>query len=169
MNARATVADRGRRVQPIGSGPQSCPEISCPEISCPEMSCPETTRAPTQRQPSTLTTHGSRGSDRLEMNRWLSSLPPRVQGLVTLLIAVSVVAVGFFVARLLGNQFYPVILPAAGFITPMGLFQAVTGFSRDDMANRRVPQGLMLGVLFAMALGALVGLEANRAFFGVRW
>lgn len=103
------------------------------------------------------------------MHDQLNALPPRTQGLVTLVIAAVVVVVGLAVAGMLEDQFYPIIFPAAGFITPMGLFQLLTGYSRDDMANQRVPRALMLGVLVACALGVVVGLEANKAIFGLRW
>lgn len=102
------------------------------------------------------------------MNRWLNSLPPRLQGLAAIGIGLAVVAAGLLVARMLGRQFLPVINPLSGLVLGMGLFQVITGHSRDDLANRRVPQGLMLAAVFAMAGGVFLGLEANLAFFGVR-
>lgn len=103
------------------------------------------------------------------MNAWLSSLPPRLQGVATLLISATVVVVGLLMARLLRNEFYPIVFPAAGCIAPMGLFQIITGYGRDEMRTRRVPGPLMVFLLVLMVVGALVGLEANRVVFGVRW
>jgi hypothetical protein len=103
------------------------------------------------------------------MNAWLSSLPPRLQGVAALLISATVVVVGLFTARLMRTEFYPVVFPAAGFLAPMGLFQIITGYGRDDMTHRRVPGPLMGFLMLPMIVGALGGLEANRVVFGVRW
>ncbi len=103
------------------------------------------------------------------MNGWLSSLPPRIQGLMTLIISASVVLVGVLVGRVLEDQFYPIVIPLGCAVAPSGLFQIITGHSRDDIAHRRVPLPLMIGLFASMLLGGLIGLELNKLFFGVRW
>lgn len=103
------------------------------------------------------------------MRNWLESLPPRLHGLLLVGCALMLVGVDFGVARMLGDQFYPALLPAVGFITPMGLFMIVSGYGAKDMREQRVPRAMMIPIVLAMVAGAVLGLEANKAFFGVRW
>jgi|GEM_PF-3548224 len=103
------------------------------------------------------------------MRNWLESLPPRLHGVLILGCVVMLVGVDFAVARVLRTSFYPALLPIAGFITPMALFMIVSGYGAKEMRNQRVPQGMMISVFLAMGVGVLFGLEANKAFFAVRW
>ena len=99
----------------------------------------------------------------------LNSLPPRTQGLATIVIAAGVGLVGLLVARVLGDQFYPIVFPMAGLLAGMGLFQAVSGHSRDDLEKQRVPRAAVGAMFLLNLLGVLCGLGLNRFLYGVWW
>ena len=99
----------------------------------------------------------------------LNSLPPRTQGLAAVVIAVGVGLVGLLVARMLGDQFYPIVFPMAGLLAGLGLFQAVSAYSRDDIEKQRIPRAAVGAMFLLNLIGVLCGLALNRFLYGVWW
>lgn len=100
------------------------------------------------------------------MSDWLSTLPPRTQGLAALVVAVGASLVGILVARMLGDQFYPIVFPISGLLAGMGFFQVLTGYARDDIAKRRLPSGAAAMHWVLILVGIVGGLGLNRFLYG---
>jgi hypothetical protein len=103
------------------------------------------------------------------MNDKLNSLPPRLQGLAALAIALGAALVGLLVARMLGDRFYPVVFPLTGVLAGMGLFQIVSGHSREEIRTLRIPEPWRTGMMMLFVVGGAAGLLLNHVLYGAWW
>lgn len=67
---------------------------------------------------------------------------------------------------MLGDQFYPIVFPISGGLGGMGLFQVLSGYSRDDIAKRRLPAGAAAVHWVLILVGIVGGLGLNRGLYG---
>lgn len=103
------------------------------------------------------------------MNDGLNALPPRLQGLAALVIALGAALVGLFVARMLGDTFYPIVFPLTGMLAGMGLFQVASGHSREEIRHQRIPEPWRTGMWMLLVVGGAAGLLLNRVLYGAWW
>ena len=103
------------------------------------------------------------------MSTGFNALPARAQGAATLAIAAGAAMAGFFIARMLGDQFYPVIFPMSGFVVGLGLFLVLTGYSREQIQHRQLPAPWTTAMLMLNVVGIAAGLLLNHVLYGVWW
>ena len=103
------------------------------------------------------------------MSIGFNALPPRAQGVAAIAIAAGVAIVGVLVARMLGDEFYPVFFPMSGFVVGLGVFQVVTGYSRDQIQHRQVPAPWNTAMLMLNVVGIGAGLLLNQVLYGAWW
>ena len=103
------------------------------------------------------------------MSIGFSALPPRAQGVAALAVAVGAAVVGVLVARMLEHQFYPLVFPMSGFVVGMGLFQVLSGYSRDQIQHRKVPASWNTAMLMLNVIGIAAGLLLNHTLYGAWW
>ncbi len=103
------------------------------------------------------------------MSIGFNALPPRAQGVAAIAIAAGVAIVGVLVARMLGDEFYPVFFPMSGFVVGLGVFQVVTAYSRDQIQHLQVPAPWNTAMLMLHVVGIGAGLLLNHVLYGAWW